>query len=127
MRLLSFTVMGAALIAAGLAAPVSVEQGEAGDAMRFGPALPGGRVRIEVPACAADRVESAAFAGEVRLGGRSGTAALKPEIRPGSYLVIAHCGSRTVTGRLPVSEERPWPSLLPGALNYQMARLSGDH
>lgn len=140
MRLLTFAAVGAALVAAGLVAPVSVEEGPEpaslelgppGDEMRFGPqvARPGQRVRIEVLGCAPGRhrIESRAFThGQARLAGRTGTVELKRVLGAGTYPVVAHCGEREVTGRLAVSTERSWPSLLPGALSPQLSRAA-DH
>jgi hypothetical protein len=130
LRLLGVFLVGVTLVGAGLAAPASVEQGAAGEEMRFGPqvARPGQRVRIDVPSCPAGehKVESQALAGTARLEGRAGTADLKPEIGDGTYTVVVQCRSRRVTGRLEVSTERSWPSLLPSALNPQMARAAGD-
>ncbi|GAA2456618.1 hypothetical protein GCM10010191_90050 [Actinomadura vinacea] len=130
MRLLSITVVGAAVVAAGLAAPVSSEAGADGTAVRVEPqvARPGTRVKVVVPGCTGGRraAESAAFAESARLKGRSGRVDLKHGIGAGTYPVTAHCGGRTYAGRLTVSTERSWPSLLPGALNPQMARAQGD-
>ncbi|MEW2358153.1 hypothetical protein [Spirillospora sp. NPDC029432] len=125
MRLLSFTVVGAAVIAAGLAAPASGAEDVPGDGMTVTPgvARPGERVRVSTPGCKG-RAESIAFTEGARLGGR-GTARLKRSIGAGTYTVVAECGGRQVSARLTVSTERSWPSLLPGALNPQMARATG--
>ncbi|MFI0352456.1 hypothetical protein [Actinomadura sp. 9N407] len=125
MRLLSFTVVGVAVIAAGFAAPASGDEGAVGDGMSVSPqvAHPGERVRLRAPGCKGS-AESTAFAVGVRLKDGAGTAKLERSIGAGTYTVVADCGTRQVSGRLSVSTERSWPSLLPGALNPQMARAT---
>ncbi|MFF5264201.1 hypothetical protein ACFY4C_35175 [Actinomadura viridis] len=129
MRLLSITAVGTALIAAGLAAPASGEESAAGG-MWLSPevAHPGERVRVRVPACAAGTGEagSPAFAARAGLAEGTATAQVRRTAGASTYTVTASCGGRTFTGRLVVSTERSWPSLLPGALNLQMARATQD-
>jgi hypothetical protein len=128
LRLLSFAVVGAAVIAAGFAAPASGEEDAAGDGMSVSPqnAQPGERIRLSAPGCKARTAESTAFAEAARLRRGTGTARLKRSIGAGTYTVVAACGTHQVSGRLTVSTERSWPSLLPGALNPQMARATQD-
>ncbi|XVQ11939.1 hypothetical protein ACQP1W_04970 [Spirillospora sp. CA-255316] len=130
MRLLSVTVVGAVLVAAGLAAPASGEEG-AGDEVRVEPqvARPGSRVKVVSPKCQGGRhaAESTAFSESARLSKRTGRVHLKRAIGAGTYPVVVRCGDRVYSGRLTVSTERSWPSLLPGALNPQMARTQGEH
>lgn len=126
MRLLSITVGGAVLIAAGLAAPASGHEDATGDGMTVSPrvANPGDRVRLDAPGC--ERAESTAFAEPARLSGVSGTARLKPTLGAGTYPVVADCEGRRASAYLTVSTKRSWPSLLPSALNPQMARATQD-
>jgi hypothetical protein len=130
LRLLSVTVVGAVLMAAGLVSPASGEEDGAGDGVRVEPqvARPGGRVKVVSPKCAGGRhtAESTAFSESVRLAKRTGRVHLKRAIGAGTYPVTVRCGDRVHSGRLTVSTERSWPSLLPGALNPQMARTQGE-
>ncbi|MFC5752172.1 hypothetical protein [Actinomadura rugatobispora] len=128
MRLLSVTAVGAIVVAAGLAAPASGEEAAAGDGVRVEPqvARPGTRVKVVAPKCGR-AVESTAFTEAARLSGRTGRVHLKRGIGAGTYPVVVQCGDRAYMGRLTVSTERSWPSLLPGALNPQMARAQGEH
>ncbi|WP_067489012.1 hypothetical protein [Actinomadura hibisca] len=135
MRLLSITALGAALVTAGLVAPAAGEAtASASKHVTVAPkvAQPGQRVELRVPGCAvgAQRhwASSPAFAGNVTLGGMAdfgtGVATLKKDVRPGSYTVTAHCGPRTVTGKVKVSTRRSWPTLLPTPLNPEANRTA---
>jgi len=130
LRLLTVTAVGVALVAAGLATPASGEDG-AGGGVRVEPegARPGTRVKVVSPGCGSGRqvADSPAFAEPSRPFTRSGRARLKRGIGTGTYPVVVRCGDRAYSGRLTVSTERSWPSLLPGALNLQMARTQNGH
>ncbi|MGI5165426.1 hypothetical protein ACQEU3_13810 [Spirillospora sp. CA-253888] len=133
MRLLSFAALGAALATAGLVVPTAGEATAAASkrvAVSPKTAQPGQRVELRVPGCAvgAQRhwATSPAFTGKVVLGGKAdfgtGVATLKKGLRAGSYAVTAHCGPRTVTGKVKVSTRRSWPTLLPTPLNPEATR-----
>ncbi|TDD65721.1 hypothetical protein E1293_39965 [Actinomadura darangshiensis] len=112
MRLISVTVLGAALITAGMLAPAT--GGATGqDAVSVEPARarPGEKVRISVPGCKGrGRVAmSEAFTGHAV----DGDATVKRDATPSTYPVVARCGSRKVTGEVQVAGRVAWPDLLP--------------
>ncbi|WP_433474806.1 hypothetical protein ACQPZP_39905 [Spirillospora sp. CA-142024] len=111
MRLVSVTVLGTALIAAGMLTPAT---GEATDqdevAVKPGMARPGEQVRLSVPGCAGDvAARSEAFAGRTV----DGTATVRRDATPSTYPVEARCGSRKVTGEVRVAGRVAWPDILP--------------
>jgi hypothetical protein len=71
---------------------------------------PGQRVHISVPGCSigptAHTAVSAAFPSEVTLHGKADTGdadiTLRPELKAGTYPVIAHCGANIVQGQIAV-------------------------
>jgi hypothetical protein len=71
---------------------------------------PGQRVHISVPDCStgptAHTAVSAAFPGVVTLHGKADTGdadiTLKPDLKPGTYAITAHCEARTVQGQIAV-------------------------
>lgn len=111
MRLVSVTVLGTALVAAGMLAPGAGEA-TGQDAVLVEPdvARPGQRVEISVPRCADRRrqVTSEAFARAA-----DGTAIVRREAEPGTYTVVARCEGRAVTGQFAVAGRLSWPTLLP--------------
>jgi hypothetical protein len=118
LRLVTVTVLGSALVAAGMLAPATGEAtpGRHGVAVEPGMVRPGERVRVEVPGCAGRaRVVSEAFTGRAV----GGTATVKQDVAPSTYAVVAHCGSRTVTGEVRVAGRVAWPDLLPSSRNHQ--------
>ncbi|GGQ32945.1 hypothetical protein BKA00_004911 [Actinomadura coerulea] len=127
MRLLSIAVLGTTLVTAGLAAPTTGEAlatgtGDQHGGVTFTPGTvhPGDRVELTVRGCPdapRPRVSSAAFARRVTLHSGHGAATVGEAADPGSYKVVAHCGSHLRSGTLVVSAMRPWPSILPAALS----------
>lgn len=127
MRLLSVTVLGAALVAAGLAVPATGEA-TSGDrnkiAVQPKVARPGQRVDLSVPRCPVGPqrhwAASPAFTRQVTLEGKAdrghGTATINRNIKPGTYQIVAHCGTRSVTGEIRISTKLAWPAILPTAL-----------
>ncbi|GAA1795491.1 hypothetical protein [Actinomadura chokoriensis] len=119
MRLVTVTVLGSALVAAGMLAPATGEATATGRhdvAVEPGMVRPGDRVRVEVPGCAGRaRVVSEAFTGRAV----GGTATVKQDVAPSTYAVVAHCGSRTVTGEVRVAGRLAWPDLLPSGRNHE--------
>ena len=118
MRLVTVTVLGSALVAAGMLAPATGEAppGRDGVAVKPGMVRPGEHVRVEVPGCAGRaRVVSEAFTGRAV----DGTATVKQDVAPSTYAVVAHCGSRKVTGEVRVAGRGAWPDLLPISRNHQ--------
>ena len=71
---------------------------------------PGQRVHISVPGCStgptAHTAVSAAFPGVVTLHGKADTGdadiTLKPDLKPGTYAITAHCEARNVQGQIAV-------------------------
>jgi hypothetical protein len=71
---------------------------------------PGQRIHISVPDCStgptAHTAVSAAFPGVVTLHGKADTGdadiTLKPDLKPGTYNITAHCGTKTVPGQIAV-------------------------
>lgn len=115
MRVLSVTVLGGALIAAGLAVPAAGEAttGERGGVtVDPGMARPGDEVTVSVPGCAAGTVSSPAFA-RVRLHEGVGTAVVRAGTESGTHDVRVRCGGRTYGGDFRVTSRLTWPPLLP--------------
>ncbi|NDU77299.1 hypothetical protein GWI34_32465 [Actinomadura sp. DSM 109109] len=113
MRLVSVTVLGTALVAAGMLAPATGQAtagGDGGVSVEPRAARPGERVRLSVPGCAG-RVDasSGAFAGRAV----DGAAVVRRDAAPSTYPVVAHCGSRRVTGEVQVAGRVAWPDLVP--------------
>ncbi|MDL4821229.1 hypothetical protein [Actinomadura opuntiae] len=122
MRLLSVTVLGSALVAAGLLAPATGQAttkatGRGGVAIEPGVARAGDTVSVSAPGCGGGRhrASSEAFGRQVRLDGSRGTAVIDDDAKPGTYLVRVRCGSRTASGTVRVAGRLAWPALLPGA------------
>jgi hypothetical protein len=123
LRLLSVTVLGTALVTAGLAAPAAGQatgRGRGGISVEPGAARPGSRVELTVPGCPRPRqASSPAFTRQVALRGKSdrgeGVATVRRDAKPGPYTITARCGSRTVTGRFKVSNGLAWPAILPAS------------
>ncbi|WP_176406032.1 hypothetical protein [Actinomadura sp. BRA 177] len=105
---MSVTVLGTALVAAGLLAPATGEATATGhDAVRVEPevAMPGQRVEVLVDGCTGGvRATSDAFA--------EGTTVHR-DVKPGDYTVVARCAGRTVRGQVTVAGRMSWPTLLP--------------
>ena len=109
MRPVSATVLGAGLVVAGLLAPAPGEVTSAsGDALvvRPGVTRPGERIAISIPGCGGLRATSEVFAGRTA----DGEATVKHSAEPGTYAVVAHCGSRKVTGEVRVTDRPPAPA-----------------
>jgi hypothetical protein len=77
---------------------------------------PGQKVHISVPGCStgptAHTAASQAFAGDVTLYGKADTGdadpVIRPDLKPGTYPITAHCGANTVRGQISVTaEDRP--------------------
>ncbi|MFC5184325.1 hypothetical protein [Actinomadura harenae] len=125
MRLLSTAAVGAAIVGAGLLAPVSGEATAASRDVVFSPtvAQPGQHVRIDVLKCAVGKkrhwVGSKAFAKDATIYGKGSDGQakviVKRGLKSGSYKVTAHCGSRTLVSKLRVSN-KPWPAVIPSPL-----------
>lgn len=110
MRLVTVSVLGTALVAAGMLAPAAGEAtGHGGVAVEPGMVRPGERVRVSVPGCAGARVESEVFTGRAV----DGAATVKADAVPGEYAVAARCGSRKVTGEVRVAGRVGWPDIVP--------------
>lgn len=112
MRLISVTVLGTALIGAGMLAPAAGEAtsvGQGGASVRPDVAAPGQHVEVSVPGCRVRGATSRAFAGRAA----GGSATVRADAEPGTYTVVARCAGRTVTGRLDVADRLSWPTLLP--------------
>ncbi|MFC6879822.1 MULTISPECIES: hypothetical protein [Actinomadura] len=142
MRVLSVTVLGAGLVAAGLACPMNGEA-KTRDAhamgVQPGVAHPGQRVEITARGCGAGEkagpkrhwAASPAFADDVTLdadGSKdgkpadgSGTAEVKKGTAEGTYPVVAHCGSRQIKGHVKVSTKPSWPVMLPADITPRPA------
>ncbi|SPT59913.1 hypothetical protein [Actinomadura madurae] len=129
MRLLSITVLGTALVTAGLAAPAASEamaartvskDGHGRFAFTPGTVHPGDRVELTVRGCPVGSkrpwASSAAFVDEVPLTAGHGVAMVAEAADSGGYEVVAHCGAHRLLGTLEVSAVRSWPSILPDAL-----------
>lgn len=113
MRLVSVTVLGSALVAAGMMAPGTGEAtATRHEEVRVKPdvALPGERVEVSVPRCLHRRheVTSEAFDGPTE----NGTATVRQKTEPGTYTVTAHCGRGFAKGRFRVGGRLVWPTLL---------------
>lgn len=106
MRLLSVTVLGTALVAAGMLAPATGRaSGDGAVSVRPDTARPGERVRVSTAGCGSAPAGSEVFAGRsVR-----GVARLRPDAVPGTYRVVARCGPRVATGRVRVAGRVGWP------------------
>ncbi|MQY06062.1 hypothetical protein [Actinomadura macrotermitis] len=131
MRLLSITVMGAALVTAGLVTPAAgAAKAQARVEVSPGVARPGQRVGLTVPGCSVGTqrhwAESKVFTGPVTLGGKAdaglGTATVRHGAAAGTYKIVAHCGARTLTGRIKVSSRGSWPAVLSGSLDPRAPR-----
>ncbi|MCP9952877.1 hypothetical protein [Actinomadura madurae] len=111
MRLVSVTVLGTALIAAGMLAPATGEATDQdGVAVKPGMVRPGEQVRLSVPGCVGDvAARSEAFAGRTV----NGIAIVRRDATPSTYPVEARCGARRVTGEVQVAGRVAWPDLLP--------------
>jgi hypothetical protein len=134
LRLLSISALGAALVAGALVAPATGEatsSGSNGIKVSPGTARPGQRVELTVRGCSVgpDRhwARSTAFTKDVTLQGKGADglaeATIKKSIGSGSYDIVAHCGSKKVTGHVKISR-RSLPFPLPSALNNQAARFT---
>ncbi|TYB48710.1 hypothetical protein [Actinomadura chibensis] len=113
MRLVSVTVLGSALVAAGMLAPGTGEANATHhDEVRVRPevARPGERVEVTAPRCAdtGREVTSEAFDGPVA----NGTATVRENTEPGAYTVTARCGRVSVKGQFRVAGRLVWPTLL---------------
>ncbi|MBO2460500.1 hypothetical protein [Actinomadura violacea] len=122
MRLLSVTVLGTALVAAGLLAPAAGQattSGKDGLTVRPGTVRAGQKVELSVPGCGPGRhrASSDAFDERALLDGTGGTAEIKDGARPDTYRVSVDCGGRTVTGKVRVAGRLAWPALLPDLRN----------
>ncbi|MFV2177713.1 hypothetical protein ACFHW2_14925 [Actinomadura sp. LOL_016] len=115
MRVLSVTVLGAALIAAGLAVPAAGEAttgGHGGVTVEPGMARPGDEVTVSVPECAAGTVSSPAFE-RVRLDDGAGSVIVRKGTESGTHRVRVRCEGRTYSGAFRVTSRLTWPPLLP--------------
>ncbi|MFD0904121.1 hypothetical protein [Actinomadura sediminis] len=113
--MLSVTVLGAALIAAGLAVPAAGEAttgGHGGVTVDPGMARQGDEVRVSVPGCRAGTVSSPAFA-SVRLDEGVGSAVVREGVESGTHTVRVRCGDRAFSGAFRVTSRLTWPPLLP--------------
>ncbi|QKG22720.1 hypothetical protein [Actinomadura verrucosospora] len=122
MRLLSVTVLGTALVAAGLLAPAAGEattSQQDGLTVRPGTVRAGQKVELSVPGCGPGRhrASSDAFDGRALLDDSDGTATIKDGVRPDTYRVSVDCGRRKVTGKVRVAGRLGWPALLPDLRN----------
>lgn len=125
MRLLSTAVVGAAIVGAGLLAPVSGEATAASRDVTFSPAVaqPGQHVRIDVLKCSVGTrhhwAASKAFTKDATIYGKGrdgqAKAVVKRGLKSGTYKVTVHCGSRTLLSKLRVSN-KPWPAVIPSPL-----------
>jgi len=94
---------------------------------------PGQQVHISVPDCStgptAHTAVSAAFPDVVTLHGKADTGdadiTLRPDLKPGTYAITAHCGTKNVRGQIAVvsgngggPEEKPnyWLLAVPAAV-----------
>ncbi|MES9539113.1 MULTISPECIES: hypothetical protein [unclassified Actinomadura] len=113
MRLLSVTVLGTALVAAGMLAPATGEAtatGRSPVSVEPRAVRPGERVRLAVPGCTGRvTARSEAFAGRAV----DGAAVVRRDAPPSTYPVVARCGSRTVIGEVRVAGRVAWPDLAP--------------
>ncbi|WP_141580406.1 hypothetical protein [Actinomadura sp. WMMA1423] len=113
MRLLSVTVLGTALVAAGMLAPATGQATATGNgpvSVEPRAVRPGERVRLTMPGCAGSvAASSEAFDGRAV----DGAAVVKRDAPPSTYPVVAHCGSRKVTGEVRVAGRVAWPDLAP--------------
>ncbi|QKW39409.1 hypothetical protein HUT06_39740 [Actinomadura sp. NAK00032] len=112
MRLISVTVLGTALIGAGMLAPATGEAtatGHGGLSVEPDVAAPGQHVQVSVPGCRVRGAASPAFAGRAA----GGSATVSADAEPGTYTVVARCAGRKVAGRLTVAGRLSWPTLLP--------------
>ncbi|MEV4251876.1 hypothetical protein AB0J52_01765 [Spirillospora sp. NPDC049652] len=122
MRLLSTAVVGAAIVGAGLLAPVSGEATAASRDVIFSPSVarPGQHVRIDVLKCPVGKkrhwVTSKAFTKKATVygKGKDGQAkvVVKRSVKSGAYKVTVHCGNRVLTAKLRVSN-KAWPGVIP--------------
>jgi hypothetical protein len=79
---------------------------------------PGERVHISVPGCSVGPTEhtavSAVFPADVTLHGKAETGdadvTIRPDVKPGTYAIAAHCGTTTVQGRIAVTGESGQPA-----------------
>ncbi|MBE1531645.1 hypothetical protein [Actinomadura algeriensis] len=113
--MLSVTVLGGALIAAGLAVPAAGEAttgGHGGVTLEPGMARPGDEVKVSVPGCGAGTVTSPAFA-RVRLDEGVASVAVRAGTESGTHTVRVQCDGRTFTGAFRVTSRLTWPPLLP--------------
>lgn len=125
MRLLSTAVVGAAIVGAGLLAPVSGEATAASRDVTFSPSVarPGQHVQIDILKCAVGKKKhwavSKAFTKKVVVYGKGADgqarAKVKRDLRSGTYKVTVHCETRTLVGKLRVSN-KPWPAVIPSPL-----------
>ncbi|TDC92217.1 hypothetical protein [Actinomadura sp. 7K507] len=115
MRLVNVTVLGSALVAAGMLAPGAGTDEATGQhgVIAVDPEVvrPGQRVKISVPGCVGGEAEvtSQAFARTAT----DGAATVKRDVEHGTYTVAALCGSRKVSGEFDVAGRLSWPTLLP--------------
>lgn len=74
---------------------------------------PGQRVHISVPGCSigltAHTATSQAFTGDVTLYGKADTGdadpMIRPDLKPGTYPITAHCGAKSVQGSVSVTAD----------------------
>lgn len=114
MRLVNVTMLGTALVAAGMLAPATGEATATGQdevAVKPDVVRPGQQVQISVPGCPAGRprVTSEAFVRRAK----GGTATVRPDVEPGTYAVVARCDGRRASGEFAVAGRLSWPTLLP--------------
>ncbi|MES9602360.1 hypothetical protein [Actinomadura sp. NPDC000929] len=113
MRLLSVTVLGTALVAAGMLAPATGRATAHGDgpvSVEPAAARPGERIRLSVPGCRGTvAATSEAFAARAV----DHSTVVRRDAAPGSYPVVVRCGSRRVTGKVRVAGRVAWPDLVP--------------
>ncbi|QFG23809.1 hypothetical protein [Actinomadura sp. WMMB 499] len=113
--MLSVTVLGGVLIAAGLAVPAAGEAttgARGGVTVDPGMARPGDEVKVSVPGCSAGTVSSPAFE-RVRLDEGAGSAIVRTGTESGTHTVRVRCGDRAFSGEFRVTSRLTWPPLLP--------------
>lgn len=119
MRPLSVTLLGTALVAAGLLAPATGRAATEHDGVAVDPGMAraGEKVALSAHGCGGGRhwASSEAFGERVRLDGSDGSAVVKDDARPGTYTVVVHCGARNATGKVRVAGRLAWPAFLPGS------------
>ncbi len=111
MRLVTVSVLGTALVVAGMLAPAPGEATGHGDVVvEPGVARPGEQVRVSMPGCRGRaRVTSEVLDGRPA----GGTATVKADAAPSTYSVVARCGARKATGEVRVAGRLAWPDILP--------------